>query len=122
MNQPLVFLQNLILLAVALSFFIHMAAERWTSKPPPKRLLNTAQRITQGKVPVRIANQLKVKVLGFTEHYRRVPGRLSCRITPYNKNGEKVWAYVIGLKETADSDPHRFVVIPVYGNGSIYDL
>ena len=113
---------KLMLLGLAFSLFVQMAMDRIQSQPPPKNLSNTAGRIAQGKVPRHIASSLKAQVIGWQEHYRLIPGRLSCRVTPYHKNGEDIWAFIIGLKETAASEAHRHIVIPVYSNGKIYDL
>jgi len=113
---------KLMVLGFAISVFVQMAVDRWQHQPPPKNLSNTASRIAQGKVPRHIASALKAQVIGWQEHYRLIPGRLSCRVTPYHKNGEDIWALVVGLKETAASEAHRHVVIPVYSNGKIYDL
>ena len=115
------FLQESIIAMTALSIAVVYGCEFYARPKIPKALDRICEKITQGMVPTNVANILKVRVPGFTEHYRRVPGRMSCRCTPHEVHGEKVYALVIGFKETAASPADYYITIPVYKNGNIYE-
>lgn len=87
----------------------------------PKGLQSKAKKIQEGRVPTNVRNILKARVPGFLEHYNLVPGRMSCHVRPHIANKENIFAYVIGFKETAQSKPDRFITIPVYKNGNLYE-
>jgi len=119
--QWLTQLQWLIVVTVVVSFTVVHAADFWGKPRVPAALERISQRIVQGKVPTNVSNILKAKVPGYMEHYRRVPGRMSCRVTPHEVNGEGVYALVIGFKETAATPAHQYISVPVYKNGNLYE-
>lgn len=89
----------------------------------PKRLDQMSERIAKGKVPKHIDLILKTKVSGYVEHYKAVQGRIACRAEPYydRSNGEHVYALVIGFKEHASKVADKYITIPVYKNGQLYE-
>ena len=99
-------------------------ALRWYIDNPlpsaPKMLLNIKAKFENGKPPRRYWDTLRAEPM-FDEHYRAVPGRLSCTVAPSKINNEAVWNLRIGFKTTANSKPSKYINIPVYKNGKIYD-
>ena len=114
-------IQWLIVTFMAVAFTVVHATDFWGKPKVPAALERISQKIAQGRVPTNVSNILKAKVPGYIEHYRRVPGRMSCRVTPHEVNGEGVYALVIGFKETAASPADRFISVPVYKNGNLYE-
>jgi len=88
---------------------------------PPRALLRLKQGIEKGKPNRRLWNLLRAKP-GFDDHYRRVPGRMSCTVLPLKVNDEDVWQLRVGFKTTAADKPSSYLSIPVYANGQIYDV
>lgn len=86
----------------------------------PKALVRKAERIEQGKLPANVKRHLSLAAPGYMEHHHGVPGRLACHVRPCTINGDKVYTYVIGLKDTADSKPSQWIKVPIYKNGNIY--
>lgn len=117
----LTYLQWGIVVFTAIAFTVVHAVDFWGKPQVPAALERISERIAQGKVPTNVSNILKAKVPGYMEHYRRVPGRLACRVVPHQVNGEGVYALVIGLKETAAKPAHQYITVPVYKNGNIYE-
>ena len=100
------------------------AINYWYCRPIiPKRLDQMALRIVKGKVPPHINFILKEKVPGYIEHYRSVPGRITCRVEPYHdrSTNEHVYALVVGFKEHASKLADKYITIPVYKNGQLYE-
>lgn len=90
--------------------------------PVPKRLLKLKEGIEKGKPHRRYWHILRANPM-FDEHYRYVPGRLTCAVLPYECNKEDIWQLRVGFKETAgDKEPQTYISIPVYKNGQIYDV
>lgn len=89
--------------------------------PIPKQLLRIKENFEKGKPHRRYWATLRANP-GFDDHYRRVPGRLSCTVLPLKVHGEDHWQLRIGFKETADSRPQTFMSIAVYKNGHILDI
>ena len=87
----------------------------------PKNLLRLKAGFEKGKPNRRFWYTLRAKEPGFDTHYRKVPGRMSCCVLPLTKNGEDVWQLRIGFKETAADKPTKYISIPVYANGQIYE-
>jgi len=108
-------------LFIAFSYSVKYLFDFFEQPSIPKGLENKAKKMEQGRVPTNVRNILKAQVPGFLEHYNLVPGRLSCHVRPHVAHREHIFAYVIGLKETAQSKPHKFITIPVYKNGNLYE-
>ena len=87
----------------------------------PKNLLRLKRGFEKGKPNRRFWNTMRAHDSGFDVHYRKVPGRMTCTVLPLTTHGEDVWQLRIGLKETANSKPNKYVSIPVYSNGQIYE-
>jgi hypothetical protein len=87
----------------------------------PGTLEQTKVKFLMGKPPRKYHKTLRAVEPLAISHYCKVPGRLSCAIRPYDVNGEKLWKLVIGFKSTAESQPTKFIQIPVYADGQIYD-
>ena len=120
----LIFYEKALICVVAFSLFGNTL--RWylddPSPKPPKALQRIKEKFEVGKPPRRYWDTLRAHPSGmFDEHYRAVPGRLSCTILPARYNGERVWKLRVGFKTTASSKPSYYVTIPVYKNGKIYD-
>ena len=95
---------------------------RGTQMPPiPARLLQLQQGFLNGKPNRRYWESLRAEPM-FDEHYKKVPGRMSCTILPYECNKENVWQFRVGFKTTAADKPSKFISIPVYADGKIYDV
>ncbi len=86
----------------------------------PKSLVKKAKRIEEGKLPTNVKRHLKLVCPGYLEHHHGVAGRISCHVRPFKINGEDIYTYVIGLKDTAASKPSQWLKIPIYKNGNIY--
>ncbi len=115
--DPMLFLFLAALIIRALAILMQRAAGR----PIPKRLLQLKAGIEKGKPHRRFWHSLRAQPQ-FDDHYRRVPGRLSCTVLPLHVNGEDHWQLRVGFKTTADSQPSFYISIPVYANGQIYDV
>jgi hypothetical protein len=90
--------------------------------PVPKRLVKIKEGIEKGKPHRRYWHILRANPM-FDEHYRYVPGRLTCAVLPYKCNKEDIWQLRVGFKTTADEkEPSSYINIPVYKNGKIYDV
>jgi|11BtaG_2_1085332.scaffolds.fasta_scaffold00821_18 hypothetical protein len=89
--------------------------------PIPDRLMKLSNSIANGKPHRRYWATLRAEPM-FDDHYRKLPGRMSCTVLPFKSKGEQVWQLRVGFKETADSEPSKFISIPVYKNGQIYDV
>ena len=90
--------------------------------PVPKKLLRLKEGIEKGKPHRRYWHILRSDPM-FDEHYRYVPGRLTCSVIPYKCNNEDIWQLRVGFKATAsDREPQKYINIPVYKNGQIYDV
>lgn len=89
----------------------------------PKKLDQISNRIAQGKVPRKYDLILRERVPGYLEHYKLVPGRMACRVEPYydRTTKESVFALVIGFKEHASKVADRYITIPVYKTGNLYE-
>lgn len=110
----------LFLLGLICRAFAHLVNE--ASGPViPKQLLRLKAGFDKGKPHRRYWHTLRANP-GFDDHYRRVPGRLSCTVLPYNIKGEDHWQLRVGFKDSADSRPSTFISIPVYSNGQILDV
>ncbi len=94
---------------------------RKDTPPIPKRLMVLREGFLKGKPNRRYWDTLRAEPM-FDEHYRKVPGRLSCDILPYNANGESIWQLRVGFKTTANDKPSKYISIPVYKDGKIYDV
>lgn len=111
----------LFLLSLVLNLF-RVAIMRNSMKPDvPKRLLQMKAQIEKGKPHRSLWSALRAEPM-FDDHYRRVPGRLSCTVMPLQVNKENVWQLRVGFRTTADSRPSHFISVPVYSNGKIYDV
>lgn len=89
--------------------------------PVPKRLLQIAGQVRKGNPPRRYWDTLRAEPM-FDEHYRRMPHRMTCCVIPYRVNGEDVWQLRVGFRTTPNEEPSKFISIPVYNNGKIYDV
>jgi len=89
----------------------------------PPRLDQIASRIAQGNVPKKYDLILREKITGYREHYTLVAGRMCCRAEPYydRTTKESVYALVIGFKEHVSSPADKYITIPVYKNGNLYE-
>lgn len=89
----------------------------------PKRLDQIANSIAKGRVPKRFDTILRERVPGYREHYKLVPGRLACRAEPYYDRAtkESVYALVIGFKEHVSKPADKYITIPVYKDGKLYE-
>lgn len=89
----------------------------------PKKLDQISNRIAQGKVPKKYDLILREKIPGYLEHYKLVPGRIACRAEPYydRTTKESVFALVIGFKEHVSTPADRYITIPVYKDGNLYE-
>ncbi len=95
--------------------------DKMSPTPIPPKLMQLKYAIEDGKPARKFWDTLRAEPM-FDEHYRQVPGRLSCTVIPFTANGEDVWQLRVGFKTTADSKPTKFISIPVYKNGQIYDV
>lgn len=95
--------------------------ERRVKDPTPKALLRLKEGIEKGKPNRRLWNTLRAQPM-FDDHYRRIPGRMSCTIHRFECNKENVWQLRVGFKTTAADEPSNYISIPVYANGHIYDV
>lgn len=113
----------LYLCAFLFSWSVMMNVFRYFGGRPtvPATLMRMADRISKGNIPTHVNLILQAKVSGYDEHYRRVPGRLSCNVRPIKRNGENIYALVIGFKETAAQPAESYITIPVYKNGNLYE-
>lgn len=89
--------------------------------PIPARLLQLREGFLKGKPNRRYWDTLRAEPM-FDEHYRKVPGRMTCTVMPYKCNKEDVWQFRVGFKTTAADKPTKFISIPVYADGKIYDV
>ena len=110
-------------MALAWSVFANVLRKYLDNPTPkmPKSLEKVKAGFELGKPNRRYWDTCRAVEPMFDDHYRAVPGRLSCRVAPATYNGERVWKLHIGFKATADSKPSHYVTIPVYPNGKIYD-
>lgn len=92
-----------------------------TPAPVPKRLLQIAGQVRKGNPPRRYWDTLRAEPM-FDQHYRRMPHRMTCCVTPHRVNGEDVWQLRVGFRTTPNEEPTKFISIPVYNNGHIYDV
>lgn len=89
--------------------------------PVPKRLMQLRKGFEKGTPHRRYWSALRAEPM-FDEHYRKVPGRMSCTVLPYKCNEEDVWQLRVGFKTTAAEKPSKYISIPVYKDGKIYDV
>lgn len=89
--------------------------------PVPKRLLQIAGQVRKGNPPRRYWDTLRAEPM-FDQHYRRMPHRMTCCVIPHRVNGEDVWQLRVGFRTTPNEEPSKFISIPVYSNGHIYDV
>lgn len=87
----------------------------------PRALLRLKRGIEDGKPNRRLWHTLRSQE-GFDDHYRRVPGRMTCTVLPLKVNKEDVWQLRIGFRTTAADKPSHYMSIPMYANGQIYDV
>ena len=90
-------------------------------KAIPAALDRMAERIAKGKVPTAVNLILKERVSGYVEHYKLVPGRMSCRIGHYRCGEPGIYTLIIGFKEHARKPADKYITIPVYKNGKLYE-
>lgn len=114
--------EKVIAIAIAWSLFGNVLRRFLDDPTPkvPKSLLRVKAKFETGKPPRRYWETCRAVPM-FDEHYRAAPGRLSCNVRRATFNGEKMWKLHIGFKLTADSKPDKYITIPVYPNGKIYD-
>jgi hypothetical protein len=103
--------------------FLSMAGIEWYvgHKKIPAALDRLSERIVKGKVPAHINLVLKDRVPGYLEHYKMVPGRMSCRVAPYKCGEPDIYMLVVGFKEHVRKPADKFINIPVYKNGKLYE-
>ena len=111
----------LFLFIVSLIGNAYLVYRRLSVRHVPKNLLRLKAGFEKGKPNRRFWYTLRAQEPGFDAHYRKVPGRMSCCVLPLRKNEEDVWQLRIGFKPTAADRPTRYISIPVYANGQIYD-
>ncbi|MAN61910.1 MAG: hypothetical protein CMI60_08165 [Parvibaculum sp.] len=87
----------------------------------PRALVRIKEGIEKGKPNRRLWNTLRAQPR-FDDHYRRIPGRMTCTVLPLNVNKEDVWQLRVGFKNSAAEKPTNYISIPVYANGHIYDV
>lgn len=100
--------------------FRHVWFSRQIMKPPPA-LMRLKAGIEKGKPNRRLWHTLRAQER-FDDHYRRIPGRMTCTVLPLRVNNEDVWQLRVGFKTTAADKPSKYISIPVYANGHIYDV
>lgn len=121
MDDMITFIFQLLVISCLLNLLRSMY-ESSKLDPVPKRLLKLKEGIEKGKPHRRYWHILRANPM-FDEHYRYVPGRLTCAVLPYECNKEDIWQLRVGFKETAgDKEPQSYINIPVYKNGQIYDV
>jgi hypothetical protein len=111
-----IFLITLLCYYILLELFRYL----YQDKRPPK-LEEIKLRFMQGKPPRKFHRILRAYEPVAMSYYCKAPGRLTCAIQPYDVNGEKIWQLIVGFRETADSKPTKFIQIPVYSDGQLYD-
>ena len=109
------------LLAYVLIIYLVGRLRQTHVAPAPRRLLQLSRGFEKGKPNRRYWSALRAEPM-FDEHYRKIPGRMSCTVLPFRCNDEDIWQLRVGFKTTAADKPSKFISIPVYSDGKIYDV